>query len=541
MNHLRSIIIHRFLIEDFSGVKFVAWNANNFDAYFIAAALITDPTYTIRPYLTKSNALRGMRVMLTEFLDSSGEYMKGSPSWEFLDGMSMLGFAGLSLEKFLTNFAPNHKKITGAINFETETFDYKNADHCAYAMRDSEGLYHGMVAAQNIMLDRFNQPLTVTMGGACIKIFQANIPRDVTVYAPPDDLESIIRTQAMRGGFCYCVRRYRGPVWKYDLNQAYAAAMRESKLPCGRVFHCSGGVQDETLVHFARITASNPRNKIPFYYRSVIHGKNKALFSSDKISDTWLTSIEINQLKSEGWKITYHESWAYAESFDMREYVDALEVLRTTCEGGPQGPIGTMAKGVGNHSYGKTCEQLEPINYLLAAENPPGYEPFYADGFDPMEHIFYQTIDPEDVRPKAYHQPQLGAFITAHVRMVVRRAALLNPDAWLYADTDCVVFSTDVTDRLDTDPRRYGAWKIEETGTEFQIIAKKVYSNLNTGKGSAKGMNVKRLTPDDFEKWFDGEPPTQDQVQRRNFMEVMRGADMFRAQTRRGTRVEATK
>jgi hypothetical protein len=540
MNHLRDVLTTRLLIPEYDGVKFVAWNANNFDAYFVAAALVTDPTYIMRPYLTRSNALRGMRVLLAEFMGDDGEYPKGAPSWEFLDGIAMLGLAGTTLEKFLTNFAPNHKKITGAINFETETFDYKNRLHCAYAMRDSEGLYHGMVAAQNILLQRFNQPLTVTMGGACIKIFQSFIPRDVSIYTPPDDLETVIRTHAMRGGFCYCVTRYQGPVWKYDINQAYASAMREAALPAGRASHTTRGLPDGAKCYVARVTATNPTNKIPFYYRSEINGRLKALFASTQIFDTWLTCIEIDQLRAENWSIKIAESWTFESTFDMREYVDKLETIRMNCEGGPSGPVGTMVKAVGNHSYGKTVEQLEPINYLLSAETPAGYSPYYGDGFDPLEHIYFKWVDDADIRPKAYHQPQLGAFITAYVRMVVRRAALLSPDTWLYADTDCVVFSSDVTAQLDIDSKRYGAWKIEESGTVFQIIAKKVYTNIETGKGSAKGLNVKKLTPQDFDDWYHGNPPLQEQTQRQNFMQVMRGADMFRTQKRSGTRVEKT-
>lgn len=537
MSHLHQILVNDFLTEDYDGIKFVAWNANNFDAYFVAAALLNDATYTIRPYLTRSKSLRGMRIYLTEYLNDNGEYPKDKPSWEFLDGMAMLGFAGLPLSKFLDNFAPDHKKLTGTINFDTETFDAKNKSHCAYAMRDSEGLYHGMVKAQNILLERFNQPVTVTMGGACIKIFQANLPKETVVFAPPDELESIIRDYAMRGGYCYCVKRYQGPVWKYDLNQAYAAAMRESKLPSGYVNHVEGRVREGCEVYFARITATKPNNQIPFYYRTLINGRIKSQFSLNEIHDTWLTSIEIEQLQSEHWEIKIFESWCYSDSFSMVEYVDKLETIRTTCEGGPSGPIGTMVKGVGNHSYGKTVEKIEPIAYLLSAANPPGYLPVYdGDDVDPLDHVFYQDI--EDQRPKHYHQPQLGAFITAHVRMVVRRAALINPSAWLYADTDCVVFSQNVTKELDIDAKRYGAWKIEESGTDFQIIAKKVYINLSDGVGHAKGLNVKRLKTADYDAWFRGTPPIQEQVQRQNFLVAMQGGEMYRSQIRSGTSVE---
>ncbi|NBU73319.1 MAG: hypothetical protein EBS53_18075 [Bacteroidetes bacterium] len=151
-----------------------------------------------------------------------------------------------------------------------------------------------------------------------------------------------------------------------------------------------------------------------------------------------------------------------------------------------------------------------------------------------LSHVWFRAVDRIE---RDYHQPQLGAFITAHVRMVVRRAALLDPEAWLYADTDCVVFSRDVSDRLDIDPGRYGAWKVEELGAHYRIIAKKVYQAFDDSKRSAKGLNVRKLTPEDFEQWFNGNPPKQVQTQRQNFLKCMGGLDMYIERERSGTAI----
>ena len=532
MEHLALLLTTRFLIDELAGAKFVAWNANNFDSYFVAAALLTTDTYILRPYLTKSHALRGLRVI---HADDQHLEPKDQRTWEFLDGGAMLGLVGVSLEKFLQTFAPGTSKMTGIINFEKEEFNPGNPTHRAYAYRDSEGLYAGMVAAEKILLATFNQALGVTMGGACIKIFKANIPTGVFVSNLPVSLLEIIRQQVMRGGYCFCVKTYEGPVWKYDLNQAYAAAMREAQLPQGRPMHYGNGVREHVQTYTAKITATNPDNKIPFYHRTLEGGRTRSLFATTEIVDTWLTNIEIEQLRAEGWQIEVHESWGWPGHFSMNDYVDKLERIRTTCEGGPGGAVGTMIKAVGNHSYGKTVEQLDGTEFLLATDCPDGFAPFYADGFEPLQHVYFAFNDPA---AKDYHQPHLGAWITAHVRMVVRRAALLAPAAWLYADTDCVVFSEDVTAQLDIDPRRYGAWKIEEQGTTYRIIAKKVYQNTATGAGHAKGMNVKRLTDGHFEAWIAGDAPIQDQIHRNNFVRVMAGAEMFHAQTRSGTRAK---
>lgn len=543
--HLRQIVETYFLTDELAGSMFVAWNGNRFDAFFIAVSMLDADEWIIRPYLTRSNTLRGMRIIRRSDLGN-----RNAPAWEFVDGIAMLGLVGTPLAKFLANFAPDHAKLVGVVDFDKEEFDPGNPAHCEYAMRDSVGLWHGMTRAQSILIDRFNEPLRATMGASCIRILKANIPRGVTVYPLSDEHRAIVRNYVMRGGYCYCVRRYHGPVWKYDLNQAYAAAMREARLPQGRAM--SVIAPPIGLPWIARLVATHPSNRVPFYYRTEVDGRLKSTFSDREISETWLTSIEIEQLQREGWRIDFREIIAFEGSFTLQEYVDKLEVMRKTCEGGPSGAIGTMVKCVGNHSYGKTLEELDPVEYVFARECPDGFEPFYNESdLLPVEHLWFRPLartlpdgtQETDERAKDYHQPHIGAFITAHVRMVVRRAALLDPGAWIYADTDCVIFTRDVTALLDIDPARYGAWKIEESGTVYRVIAKKVYAEDDAApkKRSAKGLNPKRLTGDDFAEWYEGRPPVQEQTQGNNFVSVMRGAEMYRRQVRRGTAVEATK
>lgn len=533
MVHLRAILRTHFLIDDLLGSAFIAWNANRFDAFFIAASLVADDDLLIFPYMTKTKAVRGLRIIKREDQNN-----KKAKTWDFLDGMAMLGLTGLSLDKFVANFAPEFPKLKGSIDFEREEFDPTNKQHKAYAMRDSEGLFHAMTRAQNIMLDQFGYPLAVTMGGVCIRIFQDHIPENVAISPLQYTVENAITDYVMRGGYCYCVERYQGPVWKYDINQAYAAAMRDAKLPAGAALNMKT-LPDSRCAYIARVIyGSNPKGRIPFYYKTNINGRITARFDSTEIVDSWLTSIEVEQLQSEGWKLTISEVYAWGQTFTMKNYVDKLESIRMNCEGGPSGPIGTMVKATGNHSYGKTVEIIEPVQYVITNHKPDGFVEYYDDtNNERLENVFWRFDD--ERKPKDYHKPQIGAFITAHVRMVLRRAILQSPDTWLYADTDCVVFSSDVTSKLDIHAKRYGAWKIEEEGADYQIIAKKVYFKLDGTKRSAKGLNVKKLSAADFDRWHKGEEPKQTQTQLNNFIKVMQGAEMFREQIRKGTKVKA--
>lgn len=535
-SHLLEVLSQRFLTPELSGTRFVAWNGNKFDVYLVSLALLKSPDYILRPYLTRSKNLRGLRVIQRQFEDGVEVTNKKGVArieWEFLDGMSMLGITkrlksktdpetGVKELGFLHAFAPEYDWEGGPDFEHGDIFNPRNLDHVKYAERDSEGLYHGLEKARGIVLEHFSIDLCPTIGNMGIKILQRHIPKFIECWKPPAKALTAIRNQVMRGGFCFCVSRYSGPVWKYDINQAYAAAMREAKLPAGRCIW-SATLNPYADVLIARVRARNPHNRIPFYYRDMERGRS--VFGLQEIGETWLTSIEIEQLKREGWKVDIFESWFWETGFRLKEYVDKLEFLRVGEGRDPKNAQGEMVKYIGNNSYGKTVEQLDGLDLVMSSENPEGYSPYPVDSeatAPGLEYVWYKIGEP---MLREYHQPQIGGFITAQVRMVVRRAALLNPDAWLYADTDCVMFKQPVT--LDIDAKRYGAWKVEAEGERYKIIAKKVYTSHDGKTKHAKGMNVRKLTGADFDRWLSGTAPRQNQIQRQNFVKVISGFDMF--------------
>ena len=97
------------------------------------------------------------------------------------------------------------------------------------------------------------------------------------------------------------------------------------------------------------------------------------------------------------------------------------------------------------------------------------------------------------------------------------------------------MYDCDMTDQLDIDPSRYGAWKIEAAGERYRLIAKKVYAAEDMSSRSAKGLNVSRLTSSDFDRWLAGEAPEQDQLHLGRLLHVLDGAEMYRPAHRAGT------
>lgn len=533
MAHLHDELVAHFLTEELAGSTFAAWNGNRFDAYFIAAALVRDPAWRITPYLTGSRELRALVIHRAD--DPTSRTRK----WTFADGMAMLGI-DCALGELLRTFAPELPKL--AAPDWSRGFDAADPGHRAYALRDSEALHAALTHAQDILMAHFGEPLGLTIGGTAIRVFGANIPQRVTIRPLEDDAEKPVREFLSRGGYVFCRSKYRGPVWKYDINQAYAAAMRDCLLPCGSMMHGTYSIDPDIDTYMIRVDAwappGSPVATVPFYVKvEDSHGRIRSTYARGIIRGAWVTSDEHRQLVAEGWEIEPIEWWAWSANFRMTDFVNRLEELRATAPGGPQSAMGRMVKALGTTAYGKTAERLDGIEYALSAECPPGFLPWYADDdAEPIDHVYWRFDD--DSRPKPHHQPQIAAFVTAWVRMVMRRAILIDPEAWLYADTDCLMFSRDVTAHMDVDPLRYGAWKIEEAGAEYSIIDRKVYVSADGRRKAARGMDVRALTGEHFELWFAGKAPRQDQLQLTNFLDVMRGAEMYVHRSRRGHSTE---
>lgn len=533
---LCTILETRFLQPELDRAMFIAWNANRFDAYFIAKALILSDAWIVHPYLTASKQLRGFRVKSKE-----KQKNRRALSFQFLDGMSITGLQGVPLgdkkddatgkvkKGFLSVFAPDFKKLD--FDHERTTFDPKNPEHVKYAERDSIGLYHGMVRVNEIVKQLTGMEIRPTIGNLAIHYLLTKLPAPDFLKRPPDNVLEILHLSVKRGGYCWAAKQYSGPVWKYDLNQAYAAAMRECELPCGDVAHTVEYVPNVPGIYHCRFSRRRKTN-VPFYYKPE---NGIGLFTAGAEAQGWLTSIEIEHLQRDGWTVEILDGYAWSHGFNLRGMVDDLERLRGTDPEGPSGPLGTMVKAIGNNAYGKTLEQLNNVELIFAKECPDGY--LFWEPTDPdMQNVFCRIRFAID---KPYHLPQIGSFITAHVRVKLREAAIKMENEFIYADTDCLVFSKPA-DHLEIDAKKYGAWKQEANGDLYMIVAKKVYAS-EKGEVKAKGLNTKHLTPEVYKEWINGKVPKQTQTQRQNFLQFIGGAAMFKDTERTGTDVKKSK
>jgi len=523
---LFSILENFLLIPENDRAQFVAWNGNKFDAYFLAKAILKSGKWLIQPYLTASKSLRGMMVKTRREYAGQKIYQ-----YQFLDGISMTGIVGKKLKDFVSTFAPDFPKLE--LDFENTEFDYNNRQHIEYAERDSEALYHAMKKVQQIVFDLTGQPLKPTIGNLAINYFMANVPAGVELKRPGEKILALLHGQIKRGGYCWAAQQYNGPVWKYDLNQAYAAALRDADLPSGNCVETD--IFNETMPGIYKVEISrNKKTNVPFYYKDE---DGVGLFNDGtQVAETWITSIEVKHLLSDGWNVKIYQGYFFTQHFCMKQFVDNLEHLRSTDKDGPSGPLGTMVKAIGNNAYGKTLEQLFGMEFIFSHTQPDGYIKF--DPFEPEADNIYARS--KLAFNKKYHLPQIGVFVTAYIRCLIRHDAIQEEKHFLYADTDCLVFSKPVN-HLQLHKSKYGAWKQENAGEKYIIIAKKVYHDIDEGKSKAKGLIVKNLDYQTYADWLDGKIPFQLQMQRQNILKFLGGRDMFHSLERKGTNIAQSK
>lgn len=491
--------------------RLAAWNGNRFDTRIILEALVYhDTRYTIRPFLSKANAIRGCLIK------------RGRKSVYLLDGMAMLGLQ-CSLAELLAVFVPELPKLDIGLK-RGEQFDADNPEHVKYAERDAEGLYLALTRAEKLMRGITGLPLQVTIGGLGIRAFERRIPRNVRIFANGGGLDTLIREKVMRGGYVVS-RKYRGPAWSYDINQAYASAMRECWLPAGKPARTLEFVRGLPGVYRC-VISREPLALVPYIVKDYESGQSVEAFGDEL--PTMLCSNEIACLRRHGWKVEVLDGYVWSERFRMRHFVNVLERLRAQHASGT--PINLLCKAVGNNAYGKTVEREVRGEYIFAAKPPKNAVAVQRDDLEYESNIWFRTSNADGRR--RYHRPHIGAFITAHVRCQLYDAIMTDPEHFIKADTDSVTFSR-ANAALPIHKTTYGKWKLESDGAEHIVIAKKVY--WQPDKTVAKGLHTRELSREHYERWFHGDVPSQKQTQLQSWRVALKPT--WRVRDRKGTRV----
>lgn len=497
--HLGQLFLDRLLIPKYKGFRFVSYNGNRFDNYIVSIGLLKCEGIQIIPLIARDQ-IRGIVLK------------RDKMRFTLDDGMSMLGFDG-SLNDLATQFLGEQKEKgveNGVWNGSVE-----------YAENDSRILYESLEEAQKYLFKFGLGSLQTTAGSTAKFFFRSQMPEEKFCRTPPPHTREVIHKSAYRGGFAWADRQYKGKAYKYDINSAYPSAMRKP-LPSGRCFKTSNYQAGKLgIYHCEGVLKTN----VPFYFSPYTDGlkRHRGSYACKTLMPCWLASPEIEQLKSEGAKIKIISGYFWEDSFSFKNAIDQLEKLRAK-----GGALKAIAKAIGNSAYGKFAQRGNNEEYQISHLKPSkGW--FRYDAFGEYKNLWV-TPNIKKHWTNDFYQPQLSTFISAYVRMELRRAIIKQGAAFLYCDTDSMIL-TQRAKGIEIHPTKFGAWKCEAINHEMVIVGRKTYADLTA-------LNVVsscvRLSVDDVVKWLEGQTPKTEMQTRTNYLNALFGEPMFKQIYRSG-------
>lgn len=440
------------------GSRMIAHGGNKLELRIILAGLADRKGWAIRVFVNNQTELRAAAITRNK-----------KTIW-FLDSKAILGLES-DRDRFTTDFAGRAKK-------------------------DLRGYYRALISAERSVLAIAGSPMQPTIGSLAIRAFVRGMPPGVFISALPDSLYDIVRNVVVRGGWV-AHRRYRGPLYSYDIVSAYAAAMRDCALPWGKgaIVRC----EQKKLpgIYLCRLRRSEAP-ALPFPIRT-IEPPHKMQHATGKGEQTWLTTIEIRALRALGWEIEIEHGFCWPKTFRMERWVHQLEIARRRRSGGRA----IVVKQIGNNAYGKMLQGTQEYTYCLAQHQPKDALPVCDEEGEIYPGI-WMVRETRDTR-RCYMRPQIAAFVTAHVRCRLYRIASEYADYFIRADTDSLSFSRPIP--LPIAPR-YGFWQLEIADQDGIVVANKVYYTRRK-KAAAGYRNLDSLTKKEYEKWLEtNTPPT---------------------------------
>jgi hypothetical protein len=276
-------------------------------------------------------------------------------------------------------------------------------------------------------------------------------------------------------------------VWRFDRVSAYPAALSED-VPTGEMRlitdkRIAKRVYNIGRQGFYRATLDIPDQISP---PLPIRLDNRLAYPWGKISGVW-SRDEILRAEETGGKILSIDSaiaWA-AEEPILRPHVTHCFKLREAAE---TKSLKVWLKFIANSLTGAFAQDPEQDVVALGEEyaDKPGYEPVGNYDWIWRRKVF---------RVSERAHVQWAGVLTARARIELNRQIAHAGEDWCYSDTDSVIATRDLTRNIGSD---LGQWKFEGTATNFEAIAPKVYTYVDTGdKRFARAKGI----PDAVREW----------------------------------------
>ena len=396
---------------------------------------------------------------------------------EFRDSYAIMPFA---LDKFQKTEIDYRK-------FSKRRREKHRAEICSYLKDDCVNLHTLCV--------RFRQEFgdALTIGSASMK----QLKQFHSFRTGVKEYDERIREKFYFGGRNQVFRagHIHQPIAIYDVNSMYPAVMRDELHPISTGIHEGRKIDSKTCFieteghNYGAFPQRTPNGSLDF---TVEYGTFTPTIHE------WNAALDTGTFRPKRIIQTY----GFSERINFAEFINHFYDARLKAGRDGDRVLHLFYKFVMNSSYGKFAQNPENYsNWFLTAygDYPPEYHQCSKGCDDPCRKLWTPSFVCNDYmlwsRPaneQWYFNVSTGASITGAARARLLRGISQVADP-LYCDTDSIICRA-AGPKLDIDPDRLGAWKLEGTGDHAAICGKKLYAIFNRNKCIKKAHKGAELT-----------------------------------------------
>lgn len=363
------------------------------------------------------------------------------------------------------NFFPaSLKKMGECIGLEKMESDFESVEYC---QRDTEIVLVFMERLQQKLIDDVGVGISPTIGGIAMKTFRTNFLTET--------VQTWNETKALEGYFGgRCELFYKGileDIKVADVNSMYPDAMTKDYPDCSTLRECSKW--DNFEFGLSEVTIHIPEDNYipPLPYRD----KNgRLIFPVGTIRGTWTNHEIHNAIKLHGAKVlsTHYSIGTDTGKKYFEKYVHTFYKLRNESDDEFNR---TFYKLLLNNLYGRFSQHNPRIEALTGEMDDETLEETGARLLKTLGHFYIYEIPM--LEPPETANWLWGTYVTSYARILLDRSLVAvhkTPGTTIiYCDTDSIFWQgPKEIPGLELDPKKLGAWKIEEFASGDFMIPK---------------------------------------------------------------------
>jgi hypothetical protein len=341
---------------------------------------------------------------------------------------------------------------------------YRNRDH---SLPHLASCLSRLVQLGTIAHEYWGVSLRPTLGGTALAAARSTLPKGFVKWRPSPLSVALCRAGGgYRGGYVFG-ERYRGPLYKIDLTQAYAWSLSEPLPLASALAPYDAAKMGGAGLWVARVRGGgNYRAYLSTWdYRE---GRFRLGTFAGGHAVAVVSSAEIDGLRALGFDVAPGWGFRWTQTFTLAPFVASLSTVRGLY-GRASGP-GRWAKRIGNALAGKFGSSPLMTELCYSQTAPRGGWTIFTDVRGEEVPDLWTR---QQLAWQPYQQVDIAATVTARVRGRVYEAVRWfadNGGRVVACDTDMVAGTINPAPLLTAGPAGPGDWRLIAHDTDGVIV-----------------------------------------------------------------------